>query len=418
MMLSSSNQHPSVIVIGGGPAGLMAADILIQADVGVDLYDSMPSVGRKFLVAGKGGLNITHLETRDQFLSNYGLRRPQLESILDQFNPASVRQWVHSLGIDTFIGTSNRVFPVGMKAEPILQAWLKRLRKAGVNFHMHHKWCGWSKAGSLVFETPDGEIKVEADGIVLALGGGSWKRLGSTGEWVTLLTGRGLAVAKLKPSNCGFDVSWSEHFRSRYEGTALKSVAISFTDSKGGAYCKEGEFIVTVNGVEGSLVYALSAKIRDEIETAGKAVIKLDMAPGWTKQRLFEKLSRPRGSQSMSNHIRKSVGLQGVKVGLLREFVLRENFNNIDYLAGAIKELPLPLIAPRPLDEAISSAGGVLFEELDEQLMIRSIPGTFCAGEMLDWEAPTGGYLITACLATGRAAGLGALAWVRSQRLS
>jgi len=414
MMLSSPNLHPAAVVIGGGPAGLMAAEVLIQAAVGVDLYDSMPSVGRKFLVAGRGGLNITHAETRDQFLSNYGSRQQQLESILDQFNPTMVRQWVHGLGIDTFIGTSKRVFPVGMKTAPLLQAWIKRLRTAGVKFYMHHKWCGWSDDGSLQFETPDGKIKVKSDATVLALGGGSWKRLGSTGEWVALLTGRGVAVAKLKPSNCGFDVDWSQHFRARYEGTPLKSVTISFTDSKGDTYSKKGEFIVTINGVEGSPIYSLSAKIRDELETVGKAVIKLDLAPGWTKEGLFKRLSRPRGTQSLSNHIRKSVGLQGVKVGLLREFVPKENISDMAYLAGAIKDLPIPLIAPRPLDEAISSAGGVMFDELDEQLMIRSIPGIFCAGEMLDWEAPTGGYLITACLATGRVAGSGALAWVRT----
>jgi uncharacterized flavoprotein (TIGR03862 family) len=390
----------------------MAAEVLIQGGVRVDLYDSMPSVGRKFLVAGKGGLNLTHSESREQFLSRYGTRRAQLEPLLDKFGPEDLRRWVHELGTTTFVGTSGRVFPVGMKTAPILRAWLMRLRKAGVTFHLRHKWFGWSNNGALHFETPDGEASVSPNAVVLALGGGSWARLGSSGAWVPLLVERGVAVAALKPSNCGFDVAWSEHFRTRFEGFPLKSVIVSFTNSKGNAFRKQGEFIVTATGVEGSLIYAISAQLRDEIEANGSAVIKLDLAPGWSQQHLMERLSRPRGSRTLSGHLEKAVHIKGVKAGLLREFVQKQNFADPEYMASAIKELPIPLIAPRPLDEAISSAGGVLFAELDERLMIRSMPGVFCAGEMLDWEAPTGGYLLTACFASGRAAGLGALAWL------
>jgi len=411
-MASHLSKTRSVAVIGGGPAGLMAAEVLIQAGVQVDLYESMPSTGRKFLVAGKGGLNLTHAEPREQFLSNYGDRRSQLEPILDRFGPDDLRNWVHRLGIETFVGTSQRVFPVGMKTAPILHAWLERLHKAGVNFHVRHKWLGWRRDGCLWFSAPEGDRYVSADATILAMGGGSWKRLGSTGEWVQILTECGITVASFKPSNCGFDVTWSKTFKNRYEGTPLKAVVLSFTDSKGHFIRKQGEFIVTLNGVEGSLIYALSAQLRDEIEAAGQAVIKLDMAPGWSKQRLIERLSQPRGSQSLANHLRKAVKIQGVKAGLLWEFTPKQNYEDPAYLAAMIKELPIPLLAPRPLDEAISSAGGVAFEELNEQLMVRSLPGVFCAGEMLDWEAPTGGYLITACMASGRVAAQGALAWL------
>ncbi len=408
----SPSQSRSVAVIGGGPAGLMAAEVLIQSGARVDLYDSMPSVGRKFLVAGKGGLNLTHSEPREQFLSRYGTRRAQLEPLLDTFGPEDLRHWAHELGIETFVGTSGRVFPIGMKTSPLLRAWLERLRKAGVTFRTRHKWCGWNGDGSLRFETPDGEASVNPAAVVLALGGGSWRRLGSTGAWVPLLLERGVAVAPLKPSNCGFDVAWSEHFRNRFEGFPLKSVIVSFTDSKGNAFSKQGEFVVTATGVEGSLIYAVSAQLRDEIEANGSAGIKLDLAPGWSQQRLLERLSLPRGSRTLSGHLEKATKIKGVKAGLLREFVPKEDFAVPERLSAAIKELSIPLIAPRPLDKAISSAGGILFEELDERLMIRSMPGVFCAGEMLDWEAPTGGYLLTACFACGRAAGMGTLAWL------
>jgi len=401
----------SVAVVGGGPAGLMAAEVLILGGARVDLYDSMPSVGRKFLRAGKGGLNLTHSEPYELFLSRYGPRRARIEPLLDAFGPEALCEWAAGLGIDTFVGTSGRIFPSEMKATPLLRAWLRRLRGAGVNFHTRHRWRGWDEDGGLRFEAPQGTLSVRSDAIVLALGGGSWSRLGSDGAWAPLLERRGVPVAALRPSNCGFDVHWSEHFRTRFAGHPLKPVVIVFRDREGVELRRQGEFIVTAAGVEGSLIYALSARLRDEIEATGSAVIYLDLAPGRELRRLVEELSRPRGPMSMSNHLRRA-GIKGVKAVLLRELATEEDFTDPVRLAAAIKALPVTLIAPRPLEEAISSAGGVAFEALDERLMIRSMPGVFCAGEMLDWEAPTGGYLLTACFASGRAAGLGALAWL------
>ena len=400
-------------VIGGGPAGLMAAEVLIQGGARVDLYDAMPSAGRKFLVAGKGGLNLTHAEPFEQFMAHYGKRRARLEPLLHDFGPYELRTWASKLGVETFIGSSNRVFPVGMKTAPILHSWLARLRASGVVFHFRHKWLGWNHDNSLRFETPNGEIDVRADALVLALGGGSWPKTGSTGAWVPLLAKRGVSVAPLKPSNCGFDVAWTEHFRSRFAGHPLKSVVLSLTDAQGNSFHQQGEFVVTETGLEGSLIYARSALLRDEIEANGRAVIHLDLSPAWTHERLVVRLSRPRGSRSMASHLEKSVGIKGVKAGLLWEFVPKPVFADPEKLANAIKDLPIPLLAPRPLEESISSAGGVRFEELDEHLMLHDLPGVFCDGEMLDWEAPTGGYLLTACFATGHAAGLGALEWLK-----
>jgi uncharacterized flavoprotein (TIGR03862 family) len=397
----------SVVIIGGGPAGLMAAEILIGHGVKVDVYDSMPSLGRKFLMAGRGGLNLTHSEPFEQFVSRYGNRRDKIEPMLKSFGPDELREWARGLGVETFVGTSGHVFPKEMKSSPLLRAWLKRLDEAGVNFHLRHKWLGWNADKSLAFETPEGEKTVRADAVILALGGGSWAKLGSDGAWVKWLDQAGVKVEALKPSNCGFDVAWSPHFRERFEGQPLKSVVLSF-----GTFRHQGEFIVTKDGVQGSLVYAASALIRDEIEAKGKAVIMLDMSPDRSHEWLVQKLSKPRGSRSMASHLEKTVGLKGVKVGLLHEFMPKEDFANIEKLVAFIKGIPIPLIAPRPLDEAISSAGGVAFESLDENLMIRNLPGVFCAGEMLDWEAPTGGYLLTACFASGRAAGLGMLKWL------
>jgi uncharacterized flavoprotein (TIGR03862 family) len=397
----------SVAVIGGGPAGLMAAEVISAHGVKVDVYDSMPSVGRKFLMAGKSGLNITHSEAFEQFVSRYGKRQAQIEPLLKKFGPDELRQWVHGLGIETFVGTSGRVFPVGMKASPLLREWLKRLTDSGMTFHLRHKWSGWNAEQSLTFETLEGEKEVAPDATVLALGGGSWSRLGSDGMWVPWLEQAGVRVEALKPSNCGFDVGWSPHFRERFDGHPIKSVVLSF-----GSFHQQGEFIVTKEGVEGGLIYTASAMIRDEILARGKALISLDMAPDRSLEWLAEKLSKPRGSRTIASHLEKTVGIKGVKAGLLHEFLPKEIFADVERLAFFIKNLPIPLIAPRPLDEAISTAGGVLFESMDENLMIRSMPGVFCAGEMLDWEAPTGGYLLTACFASGYVAGKGVVEWL------
>jgi hypothetical protein len=404
-------------VIGGGPAGLMAAEVLSLAGVQVDLYDAKPSIGRKFLVAGKGGLNLTHSEPYDLFLTRYGERRPQLEPLLKAFGPDEVRRWAGELGFDTFVGSSGRVFPSGLKAAPLLRAWQQRLRAAGVTFHLRHRWLGWSRDDRLRFDTPQGEITIQTEALILALGGGSWPQLGSTGEWVPLLQGRGVPVAPMKPANCGFDVAWSDHFRTKYEGHPVKPVVLSFTGSQCIHFQQQGEFVITRTGVEGSLIYAVSGALRDEIDAQGRAVVHLDLAPDWPLPRLVDKLARPRGSRTLSSHLARTVGIQGVRAGLLWEVIPRHDFDYPERLAAAIKQLPVVLIAARPLEEAISSAGGVLFEALDEHLMLRSMPGVFCAGEMLDWEAPTGGYLLTACFASGRMAGQGALAWLIQEKL-
>ncbi len=412
-ILTTNLPERTVAVIGGGPAGLMAAEAISRNGVRVDVYDAMPSVGRKFLLAGKGGLNLTHAEPQDAFRSRYGMRRPQLEPLLDAFGPDALRDWARGLGIETFVGSSGRVFPVEEKAAPLLRAWLHRLREAGVRLHARHRWLGWDATGALRFETPQGEQAVPADAVVLALGGGSWPKLGSDGAWVQWLAQRGVEVAALRPANCGFDIGWSEHFRARFAGHPVKSVVASCAGAAGAVERRQGEFVVTETGVEGSLIYALSARLRDEIAARGAAVLHLDLAPGRELPRLVDELSRPRGSRSLSSHLQSRTGLKGVKAGLLREVLAAEDFADPARLAAAIKALPLRLVAPRPLEEAISSAGGVAFEALDERLMIRILPGVFCAGEMLDWEAPTGGYLLTACFASGRAAGRSALAWLK-----
>jgi len=405
-------EHRTVAIIGGGPAGLMAAEVLSQAGVKVNLYDAMPSVGRKFLMAGKGGMNITHSEPIDRFLSRYGSRQIHIKPMLNAFGPEALRAWVRELGFETFVGSSGKVFPVDMKAAPLLRAWLHRLRGDGVSFHIRHQWLGWDD-GMLRFQSPEGEKKVTADALVLALGGGSRARLGSNGAWVPLLAQRGVLIEQLQPSNCGFDVRWSDFFQSRFAGQPLKSVQASFTHSAGHKFCQPGELVVTANGVEGSLIYKMSPLLRDQIAVTGSALLYLDLAPGKKGQYLIDKVSKPRGKLSLANHLRKHIGIDGVKAGLLREILSKEDFEDPLRLADAIKALPIKLVATRPIDEAISSAGGVSFEALDEHLMIRAMPGVFCTGEMLDWEAPTGGYLLTACFAGGRVAGSGVLAWLQ-----
>ncbi len=402
---------PRVAIIGGGPAGLIAAEQLAAVDgLEVAVFDAMPSVGRKFLMAGKGGMNITHAEPLADFIGRYGDRQAVIGPLLERSGPQQLRDWIQDLGIATFIGTSGRVFPSEMKAAPLLRAWLHRLRQCGVQFHVRHRWLGWTADGALRFATPAGETALAVDAVVLALGGGSWARLGSDGAWVPLLAARGIDIAPLKPANCGFDVAWSPYFAERFAGQPVKPVVASVAGRR-----QQGEFNITATGIEGGLIYALSAPLRDALATEGSAVLHLDLVPGKTLERLTADLSRPRGRDSLANHLRRRAGIEGVKAGLLRELLPFETLTAADRLAAAIKHLPLPLTATRPLDEAISTAGGVGFQALDENLMLRALPGVFCAGEMLDWEAPTGGYLLTACFATGRAAGVGVRTWLAGQ---
>lgn len=409
MTQPSPAQQSSVAIIGGGPAGLMAAEVLATAGVRVELYDAMPSLGRKFLLAGVGGMNITHSEPKAAFLGRYRERQEEIAQLLADFDADALRAWIHGLGIDTFVGTSGRVFPADMKAAPLLRAWLKRLREAGVRLHTRSRWLGWNADGSLRLHTGDGEQALRADACVLALGGGSWARLGSDGAWVPLLERRGVSIAPLQPANCGFEVAgWSEHLRDKFAGAPLKNVTLALDDEPP----RRGEFILTAKGVEGSLVYALSAEIRERIRQAGSATLHLDLQPDRSLERVTQLLAKPRGSRSMARHLHGQLGLDGVKAALLRELTSAAQVAEPGLLAAAIKALPLTLLRPRPLDEAISSAGGVPFEQLDANLMLRQLPGVFCAGEMLDWEAPTGGYLLTACFASGRAAGLGVLQWL------
>ncbi|TLX62292.1 aminoacetone oxidase family FAD-binding enzyme [Stutzerimonas nosocomialis] len=402
-----------VAIVGGGPAGLMAAEVLSQAGAAVDLYDAMPSVGRKFLLAGVGGMNITHSEAFEPFVARYRERATELRPLLQAFDPEALREWIHGLGIDTFVGTSGRVFPTDMKAAPLLRAWLKRLREAGVQLHTRHRWLGWTDTGALRLQTPAGEIERAADATLLALGGGSWARLGSDGAWVPLLEARGIAIAELQPANCGFEVdAWSDHLREKFAGAPLKTVSLALP----GQPPRRGEFVLTATGIEGSLVYALSAGIRDAINRDGQAIVELDLLPDRSQAQIAAALAKPRGSQSMAKHLHRQLRLEGAKAALLRELTDAACFADPQALARAIKALPIRLVRPRPLDEAISSAGGVPFEALDANLMLRQLPGVFCAGEMLDWEAPTGGYLLTACFASGRASAEGILRWLKSSR--
>ena len=410
----------------------MAAQVLSDAGVTVHLFDAMPSIGRKFLLAGKGGLNLTHSEDAGTFAGRYGPRRQEIEALLQDFDAAAVRTWASGLGVETFVGSSGRVFPIDMKAAPLLRAWLQRLRHppssgAAVQFHMRHRWTGWTNVATaasedgegvdqglhaLGFDTPDGPVRVKAHVVVLALGGGSWARLGSDGAWVPLLAARGVNVAPLLPANCGFDVQggWSEHFRSRFAGEPFKSAAINFTTSHGVVFNRKGEFVATATGVEGSLIYAASSLLRDDIIRIGSATIHVDLLPDMSPERVLAEVRHPRGARSLSSHLKSRLSLYGIKVALLHEVLSKETMADPAQLATAIKAVPIVLGAARPLDEAISTAGGVPFQELTSNLMLMAVPGVFCAGEMNDWEAPTGGYLLTACFASGRRAGYGAAA--------
>lgn len=411
MTQNTASSPAHVAIIGGGPAGLMAAEVLSQAGIRVDLYDGMPSVGRKFLLAGVGGMNITHSEAYPAFLSRYAERAPQIAPLLRSFDADALCRWIHDLGIETFIGSSGRVFPTDMKAAPLLRAWLKRLRDSGVVIHTRQRWLGWNEHGALRINSPEGEKTLKPDATLLALGGGSWSRLGSDGAWMLPLEQRGVGLAPLQPSNCGFDVqAWSDLLVSKFAGAPLKNIAIGLNDD----IPRLGECVITATGIEGSLIYALSAPIREAINQYGAAVIHIDLLPGRPVDKLQAALSKPRGSRSMAKHLHSQVGIDGVKAALLRELTDAATFADPALLARAIKALPLTLIKTRPLDEAISSAGGVTFEAMDERLMLKALPGVFCAGEMLDWEAPTGGYLLTGCFASGRAAGLGIVQWLKS----
>ncbi len=409
MSTPESLPSASVAIIGAGPSGLMAAEVLSQAGIKVDIYDAMPSAGRKFLMAGKGGLNITHSEPYAQFLSRYGASSSHLKPILDGFSPETLTDWVHGLGIKTFVGSSGRVFPEDMKAAPLLRIWLHRLRLSGVSMHMRHRWVGWQDVNTklLCFETPLGLKDVQATGTILALGGASWPQLGSTGAWQSLLVQRGIEISTLKPANCGFDVIWSDVFRERFAGQPVKSIIASFSN-----ITRQGDCMVTANGLEGNLIYALSAPLRDEIYRRGSVQLTLDLAPNMSLQEVMSKVSQPHGKQSLANHLRKKLHLDAVKQGLLREVLSSENMSSLNSLGAAIKALPIRLTATRPLSEAISSAGGISFDGLDKNLMLKKLPGIFCVGEMLDWEAPTGGYLLNACFASGVAAAEGMLNWL------
>lgn len=405
----------SIAVIGGGPAGLMAAETAVAAGARVELFEAQPSVGRKLLLAGRGGLNLTHAEPLDAVLSRYGARRARLAPFVQAFSPAALRDWARGLGIETFVGTSGRIFPRDLKAAPLLRAWVRRLKAAGVQIHVRHRWQGWDERGALRFATPAGLRLVSCEAVVLALGGGSWPQSGSDAAWVPILAGRQVDIAPLKPANCGFDVRWTDHFRTKFAGQPVKNVTVTATHRDGVAVRARGDCVITEHGLEGGAIYLVSAALRDGIEAEGTATLHMDLAPDRALERLTADLSQPRGKRTMATHLTRRAGIAGVKAGLLREVVNTEDFADAARVAEAIKSLPIRIVAPRPLAEAISTAGGLAFEALDERLMIRSLPGLFCAGEMLDWEAPTGGYLLTACLATGRAAGAGAVAWLREQ---
>jgi uncharacterized flavoprotein (TIGR03862 family) len=406
----SNSPKPNVAVIGAGPAGLMAAEVLAQGGAKVAVFDAMPSASRKFLMAGRGGLNLTHSEPLGVFLTRYREAAPKLAAAIEAFPPDRLRAWCEALGQPTFVGSSGRVFPRAMKASPLLRAWLRRLDASGVSFSLRHRWSGWDDKGRLVFQTPDGSREVEARAIVLALGGASWPRLGSDGSWTDILRAKRVGISSLKPANCGFLINWSEIFRERFEGEPLKGIALSF-----GERSVRGEAIVTRDGIEGGAVYALSAELRDAVLKSGHATLQIALRPDVTPDDLVKRLSAPRGKQTFSNWLRKAAQLSPVAVGLLQEIAIVSSIPLVslppEKLAAMINGAPIKLTGVAPIARAISSAGGVPFDELDADFMIRRLPGVFAAGEMLDWEAPTGGYLLQACFATGVAAGKGALKW-------
>ena len=401
-----------IAVIGAGPAGLMAAEVLASGGARVTVYDAMPSAGRKFLMAGRGGLNLTHSEPLPEFLARYREAMPQLRAAVEAFPPDALRDWSTALGQVTFVGSSGRVFPKAFKASPLLRAWLRRLDAAGVRFAFRHRWTGWDGEGRLLFRTTGEQRAIEAKATVLALGGASWPRLGSDGGWVDLLTAKGIAVSKLRPANSGFTVAWSDVFRDRFEGQPLKGVALTV-----GAHTVRGEAMITRSGIEGGAIYALSAELREAVVGLGQARLTIALRPDLDVAALTTRLSGTRGKQSLANFLRKAAQVSPVGIGLMQEAAIASgrplaSFSPAD-LAVLINGIPLQLSGVAPIDRAISTAGGVTFEELDEHFMLRRLPGVFAVGEMLDWEAPTGGYLLQASFATGAAAGRGVLKWLK-----
>ncbi|WP_429818216.1 TIGR03862 family flavoprotein [Ensifer sp. B1-9] len=399
-------EKTQIAVIGGGPSGLIAAEVLAERGHSVTIYDAMPTVARKFLLAGKSGLNITHSEPYAVFAGRFGNASPRLRAALDAFTPEDVRQWAAALGTKTFVGSSGRVFPDVMKASPLLRAWLKSLEGRGVRILTRHRWTGF-EGNELAFDTPDGKKLVSADATLLALGGASYPRLGSDAVWLAWLEERGVAIAPFQPANCGFDVDWSETFCDRFAGAALKGVTAT---SEAGTV--PGEFVVSKSGIEGSLVYAHAAPLRDRLAGGERADLVVDLAPGRTAERLAKDLGRFDSKTSFANRLRKGAGLEGAKAALLRELAPEAARMSPPDLVALIKALPIPLRSPRPIAEAISSAGGVKWGSIDDGYMLKALPGIFVAGEMIDWEAPTGGYLLTACFATGRAAARGIDRWL------
>jgi uncharacterized flavoprotein (TIGR03862 family) len=403
----------NVAIIGAGPAGLMAAEVLAQDGANVTIYDAMPSVGRKFLMAGRGGLNLTHSEPLPQFLARYREAMPHLKAAIEAFSPSALREWSEALGQETFVGSSGRVFPRAFKASPLLRAWLLRLDAMGVKLTLRHRWTGWDEQGRLRFQTPDGPQAVGASATVLALGGASWPRLGSDGAWAEILAAKGVVTSRLRPANCGFTVAWSDIFRDRFEGQPLKGVALNF-----GANTIRGEAAITRTGIEGGAVYALSAELREAIIRSGQVTLRVALRPDLDMKDLIAKVSAPRGKQSLSNFLRKAVHLSPVAIGLLQEAAKASGASLASLsppdLASLINAVPVELTGIAPIVRAISTAGGIAFDELDTDFMLRRLPGVFAAGEMLDWEAPTGGYLLQASFATGAAAGRGALKWLKT----
>ena len=402
-------------MIGGGPAGLLAAEVARAAGVEVHLFEAKGSVGRKFLIAGKGGLNLTHSVPRPAFDARYRERAREVGAWLDDFDADALRQWARGLGIETYVGSSGRVFPMDRKAAPLLRGWVRRLKDAGVQFHVQHRWLGWDDAGALRFATPAGETTFAADAVVLALGGGSWPQLGSDGAWVGTLAARGIDIAPLRPANCGFDIGWSEHIANKHAGAPLKPVVAHWNDAAGVEHALQGECVLTETGIEGSLVYAIAADLRDGIARDGATMLHLDLAPGLETERLQRDLEKPRNGRSLGEHLRRQAGIDGAKAALVFEVLDKAALQDMARVAATIKRLPLRLLRPRPMAETISTAGGVRLEALDDASMLKRVPGVFCAGEMLDWEAPTGGYLLTACFSSGLRAGRGAVRWLQAR---